>query len=110
MNQHRIHLHELARQSHQALIAGLASHGLYADAALDVRPGSGLLCHYSLDEALIYLSIPDPATARGKFELLLLRALLRFERDDEVLRLIELLIPWLVAHETGHYLRPRWPL
>jgi hypothetical protein len=31
--------------------------------------------------------------------------MVRFGSNEELLRLLELLIPWLIAHETAHYLR-----
>jgi len=105
MAQHNDDLFELGRQSLRALTNELAIYALYVDAKLEVRPGRALLCHFSREDGLIYLSIPDPETERGKFELLLLRAMIRFDSNEELMRLLELLIPWLIAHETGHYLR-----
>lgn len=103
-------LFELGRQSLQALRDELATNEVYVDAALEVRPGDGLLCHYSFKDRHIYLSVPDPEKSRGKFELLFLRCMISFNSNEEVMRLLELLIPWLIAHETGHHLRHKYDL
>jgi hypothetical protein len=86
----------------------LASHQIQIDPVLEVRPGEALLCYYSLQDGQIYLSAPDPKQARGKFEFLFYRSLLDLASDGEVVRFLELLIPWLVAHEIGHHLRHRY--
>jgi hypothetical protein len=98
-------LFELGRQTLYALRAELAAYNIAIDPRLEVRQGAGLLCHYSLHDGHIYLSLPDPTTAQGKFKLLLYRALMNVDSNDEVMHLLKLFIPWLVAHEMGHHLR-----
>ena len=88
----------------------LATYGLYGRPDLELRRGEGLLCYYNLPDGHIYLSVPDPEYPRGKFELLILRAAINLGTDDEVMRLLELLVPWLIAHEFAHHLRHRYGL
>jgi hypothetical protein len=80
------------------------------DPALELRQGEGLLSYYSLQDEQIYLTVPDPCQPRGKFDLLLFRFATNLDSTDEIMRLLELLIPWLVAHETGHHLRRKYGL
>jgi hypothetical protein len=100
-------IYEIGCRALLALRTELAACGALIDPRLELRRGNGLLCHYDLVDGHIYLASPDPETARGKFELLLLRSLLRFDSTDEILRFLELITPWLVAHEAGHHLRLR---
>jgi hypothetical protein len=103
-------LFELGRQSLQALISELEICNIYVDAGLELRYGEGLLCHYNLKDEHIYLSVPDSEKTHGKFELLFLRSVINFDSSDEIMRFLELLTPWLIAHETGHYLRHKYGL
>jgi hypothetical protein len=98
-------LFEVGHQALLTLRTELAACGAPLDSRLELRRGNGLLCHYDLGDGHIYLAAPDPATAQGKFQLLLLRALIRCDSTDELLRFLELITPWLVAHEVAHHLR-----
>jgi hypothetical protein len=110
MSTSAVDLFELGRQSLHILGEELLAYGVSINPQLELRRGDGLLCHYNLQDGHIYLSQPDPATERGKFVLLLLHALLGFDSTDEVMRLLELITPWLIAHEVGHHLRHRYGL
>ncbi len=100
----------VARQSLLALTDGLASYGAYVDDGLELRAGVGLLCHYSMQDRHIYLALPDLHNASGKFMLFLLRSVVNFDENAHVMRLVELLLPWMVAHEIGHHLRHKYGL
>jgi hypothetical protein len=103
-------LFELGRRSLVMLKDELARCGIPVDPKLELRRGEGVLCYYNLNDGHIYLSLPDPATPHGKFELLFFRALIHFDNTAEVMRLLELIIPWLIAHEVGHHLRHKFGL
>ena len=98
-------LFELGRRCLRSLGSELAARKVNVSRGMALRRGKGVLCHYDAQDGHIYLSVPDAASASGSFELFWFRSLLGFESDDEVMRLIELLIPWLIAHEAGHALR-----
>jgi hypothetical protein len=100
-------LFELGRQTLRSLIGELAARQVYVDPGLELRRGKGLLCYYSLQDGHIYLSVPDAEQPRGKFELFFFRSVVDLNSSDEIMRLLELLIPWLIAHEVGHHLRHR---
>ena len=95
----------LARQTLEALRAELATHHVQLEPGLAIQPGEGLLCYYHRGERQIYLSAPDPAQPRGRFELLIFQHLMQFRSACAVLELLEQITPWLVAHEVGHHLR-----
>lgn len=98
-------LFESGRRSLLILKDELARCGMSVDPKLELRRGEGVLCYYNLDDGHIYLCVPDPTTPHGKFELLFFRAAIHFDSTAEVIRLFELIIPWLIAHEVGHHLR-----
>lgn len=100
----------VARQSLLALTDRLARYGVYVDDGLELRAGVGLLCHYSMQDRHIYLALPDPHNASGKFMLFLLRSVVNFDESAHVMRLVELLLPWMIAHEIGHHLRHKYGL
>lgn len=101
-------LFALGQETLSALVEILAGYGVSVDPDLELRRGAGFLSHYSFADRQIYLSVPDGTQPQGKFTLFFLRSVLAYDNDEEVLRLIELLIPWLIAHEVGHHLRQRY--
>ncbi|MEX1021331.1 MAG: hypothetical protein WDZ49_16845 [Litorilinea sp.] len=100
-------LFELGRHTLHTLRDELAHHQIPVAPDLEVRRGTNALSYYNMQDGQIYLSTPNPQAARGKFELLLYRSVTRLESNTQVYRLLELLIPWLIAHEIGHHLRHR---
>jgi hypothetical protein len=108
MSSQQTDLLAVGRRTLNDLRDALAAGEVEVDPKLEVRPGEALLCYYSLQDGQIYLSAPDREQARGKFEFLFYRSLLDLASDDEVVRFLELLIPWLIAHEVGHHLRHRY--
>lgn len=100
-------LFQLGSRTLASLRAELTRHDVEVAPTLELRRGQSLLSHYSIKDGHIYLSTPDPHTPGGKFQLLLLRSLVRLETDSQIYRLLELLIPWLIAHEIAHHLRHR---
>lgn len=108
MSSQQTDLMAVGRRTLNDLRSALATHQIQLDPTLEVRPGEALLCYYNLQDGHIYLSAPDCKQPRGKFELLFYRSLLDLVSDDAVVRFLELLIPWLVAHEVGHHLRHRY--
>ena len=103
-------LFELGRQTLRALSDELAARQVYVDPGLELRRGNSLLCYYSFQDGHIYLSVPDVEQPRGKFELFFLRSVVGFNSNGAIIRLLEFLIPWLVAHEVGHHLRHKYGL
>lgn len=100
-------LFELGRRTLHTLCDDLVRHQIDVAPNLELRRGTTALSHYNLQDGQIYLSTPNPQAARGKFELLLYRSVTCLDSDTQVYRLLELLIPWLIAHEIGHHLRHR---
>lgn len=98
-------LFDFARESFDRTAGELAAYGLEASPDLELRRRPGLLCSYDLTDGHIYLSFPDVSDPLGKLQLVVLRSLLQLESDEELDRLIRLLIPRLAAHELGHHLR-----
>jgi hypothetical protein len=82
-------------------------YGAPVDPGLELRVGTGLLCYYDLDTRHIYISFPDPADPVGRIQFLFMRELLGFTDNDELVRFMFLLMPRLLAHELGHYVRHR---
>ena len=105
-----VDLFALAQESLHTLRDELATYGLYVNPSLELRRDEGLLCYYNSDDGHIYLSAPDPECPRGRFELFILRAAIKLDSDDEIMRLLELLMPWLIAHELAHHLRHQYGL
>jgi hypothetical protein len=101
-------LFQLAQKHFRAYLAECASYGIEADAGIELRRGSGLLCYYSLEERHIYLSAPDFSQATGKLQALFLRSLLGCQSNEELLRFLQLLIPHVIAHELAHHYRHRY--
>lgn len=108
MRSKQTHLFEVGHQALRDLRTELTARQVQIDPKLELRAGEALLCYYSLADGHIYLSAPDPELPRGKFELLFYRSVLNLDNNDAVVRFLELLIPWLVAHEVGHHLRHRY--
>ncbi len=96
-----------ARAEFERLLAELAPYGLVLDPATELREGQGILCYYDLGDGHIHLSLPDPTNPLGVFQAIIFRGLLGLADDDELAALIRLQLPWLLAHELGHYFRHR---
>lgn len=94
-----------ARAEFARLLAELAPYGLTVDPATELREGEGLLCYYDLGDGHIHLSLPDPTRPLGAFAGILYRNLLGLADEAEFAALIRLQLPWLLAHELGHYFR-----
>ncbi len=103
-------LFELGRTHFEAFVAEFASYGLQADPGLELRPGSGLLCYYSLDDRQIYLAVPALNQPEGKLQALFLRSILGCRDKAELLRFFQLFIPHVIAHELAHHYRHRYGL
>jgi hypothetical protein len=106
----KIDLFALGQQHFAAFIKEFASYGVAADPDLELLPGTGLLCYYSLEDRRIYLSVPDFNNPLGKLQLLFLRSLLGCESDEELLSFFRLFIPHVIAHELAHHFRHRYGL
>jgi hypothetical protein len=106
----QIDLFSLGQKHFRAFLAECAGYGIQADPDLELRPGSGLLCYYSLQDRHIYLSVPDLSQPTGKLQALFLRSLLGCESNAELLRFLQLFIPHVIAHELAHHYRHRYGL
>lgn len=100
-------LFELGRRTLHTLRHDLAHYQIDVAPSLELRRGTSALSYYNLQDGQIYLSTPNPQASRGKFQILLFRSVVQLDSDTDVYRLLELLIPWLIAHEIGHHLRHR---
>lgn len=101
-------LFAFARDQFDRLIGEFRAYGMRADPALTLAPGEGMLSYYDLERQRICLSLPDPDTPIGKLQLVLLQSTLDLPDRQDVLRLVRLLIPYVVAHELGHHFRHRY--
>lgn len=81
--------------------------GVEVDPTTELRPSDGLLCYYDLDSGHIHLSLPNQAESMGQLKTLFLRTLLGCESDQDLVRLVALYLPWVIAHELGHHARHR---
>ncbi len=68
------------------------------------------MSRYSLSERAVYFACPDPDDPVGRAQLAFLLPQLGFASLDELLDLLEILTPRLIAHELGHHLRHRYGL
>lgn len=100
-----VDLFELGKRCFEEFSRELARYGIAVDPAMEVRRGTGILCYYSLDDGHIYLSVPDTKKAFGRLQAMVLASILSLSGEEELIRLFQLFIPHLVAHEMAHHLR-----
>jgi hypothetical protein len=101
-------LFELGKRSFEEHCRELARYGIAVDPKMEVRRGKGVLCYYSLEDGHIYLSLPDPTHSLGKLQAMVLASNLSLSGEEELIRLFEVFIPHLVAHEIAHHLRHKY--
>src|SRR5689334_6265039 len=101
----QVDLFALGKRVFEAFVAELARYGVAVDPALGLRRGDGVMSHYSLPDKKIYLSVPDPSTPVGKLQTMVLASVLSCSGEAELLRLFEIFLPRLIAHEIAHHLR-----
>jgi len=85
----------------------MASYGVEADEGLALQAGTGVFCHYDLEERQVYLSIPDVDDPIGRFQAVVIREMTGCESDEELYRFIRLLLPRFITHELAHHYRHR---
>jgi hypothetical protein len=105
-----IDLYELGQNHFTRFLAEFAAYGIEADPGLEMRPGSGMLCYYSLEDRHIYLSVPDLKTPVGRLQALFFRSLLGCETNDELIYFFRLFLPHIISHELAHHFRQRYGL
>jgi hypothetical protein len=103
-------LFEIGQQAFTSFIQEFATYGLEADPALELKPGQGMLCYYSLEDGHIYLAVPNLNEPVGKLQALMLRSLLGCESNEDLSRFLRMFIPQVLAHELGHHFRHRYGL
>lgn len=103
-------LFETGQQAFTSFIQEFAAYGIEADPALELKPGQGMLCYYSLEDGYIYLAVPNLNEAVGKLQALMLRSLLGCESNEDLVRFLRMFIPQVLAHELGHHFRHRYGL
>jgi hypothetical protein len=100
-------LFELGQQNFEKFKTEFAAYGLDINPALELRPGSGLLCYYNLTDGHIYLAVPDLVGPTGKLQALIFRSMLGCQSNEELRQFFQLFIPYVIAHEMTHHLRHR---
>jgi CRP/FNR family transcriptional regulator, cyclic AMP receptor protein len=100
-----IDLFELGQMYFKAFAAEFAAYGIPPNPRMELRPGKGMLCYYDLNDGHIYLSVPDLNSPMGRLQVTVMASLLSCDTDEELLRLLRIFIPRIVAHEMGHHLR-----
>lgn len=100
-------LFELGRRYFDLFAAEFAAYGIPPDPRMELRQGSGMLCYYDLHDGHIYLSVPDLRSPLGRLHVTIVSSLLSVDDDEEIVRLLRLFIPRMVAHEMAHHLRHR---
>ncbi|MCU0755061.1 MAG: cyclic nucleotide-binding domain-containing protein [Xanthomonadales bacterium] len=100
-------LFEIGERAFQGFLAEFRAYGLEADDGLALHRSHGMLCYYSFVDRQIYLSVPDFRASTGKLQMLMFRQWLRAESNAELMRFLEIFIPFIVAHEMAHHFRHR---
>src|SRR5579859_7537489 len=98
-------LFEFARQHFDSLVAELNAYGIAPKPGIGLERTDGPYSFYDKASGQIYVSLPDFATPMGFMQKLFLRSLLGCDDDAELLTILRLWIPCLIAHEMGHHLR-----
>ena len=88
----------------------LARYGVQVDPKMQVRRGKGVLCYYDFEDGNIYLSLPDVSSPIGRLQAMVLCSTLSLTGEEELIRLFEIFIPHLVAHEMAHAMRHKYGL
>lgn len=100
-------LFDIGERAFQNFLAEFRAYGLEADAGLALQRSHGMLCYYSFVDRQIYLSVPDFRASTGKLQMLMFRQWLRAESNAELMRFLQIFIPFIVAHEMAHHFRHR---
>jgi hypothetical protein len=98
-------LEEAVHAEFKRLVAELAAHGARVAPGLELRRGEGMLCTCDLKDGHIYVALPQRGDPTAKLKVLFLRSLLGCSSEAELVRMLHLLMPWLLAHELGHHCR-----
>jgi hypothetical protein len=107
VNDASVDLFEVGRMYFKAFAAEFAAYGIPPDPRMELRPGTGMLCYYDLNDGHIYLSVPDMSSPMGRLQATIMGSLLSCDTEEEFLRLLRIFIPRIVAHEMAHHLRHR---
>ncbi len=100
-------LFEIGERAFQGFLEEFRAYGLEADEGLALHRSHGMLCYYSFLDRQIYLSVPDFRAPTGKLQMLMFRQWLRAESNAELMRFLQIFIPFIVAHEMAHHFRHR---
>jgi hypothetical protein len=103
-----IDLFKLGQKYFDQFLAEFATYGIKADPGIEMRPGAGMLCYYSLEERHIYLSVPDLNTPVGRLQALFFRSLLGCETNEALIYFFRLFLPHIISHELAHHFRQRY--
>ncbi len=98
-------LEAVVRVEFDRIVAEFAAHGARVAPGLELRHGEGMLCTCDLRDGHIYVALPQRSDPTSKLKGLFLRSLLGCESEAELVRLLGLLLPWLLAHELAHHCR-----
>jgi hypothetical protein len=97
-----------AQHKFAELVNEFAAYGLEVERSMELKRGTGFLCHYDQRSGHIYLALPEPTHPLGKAQIFFLKALLNLPDDETLFRFISLLLPRALAHEFGHYFRHKY--
>ncbi len=96
---------ELSKQAFEAICRQLEAYSIQRSNSLELLRAKNIFPYYNATDGNIYLPNFDPDNPIGKLQLLLLRSLLSCDSDQELLEFLQVITPWMVAHEMGHHLR-----
>ena len=87
------------------IVDRLRAHGVPISPDLELRAGEGVFCWCDLDDGHIYVSLPVATDPTAKLKLLFLRTLLGCDSEASLLEALDVILPWILAHELGHHCR-----
>jgi CRP-like cAMP-binding protein/Zn-dependent peptidase ImmA (M78 family) len=86
----------------------LHSYGILPDPEMKLQRARGLNNYYDLKDGQIHMALPSLRGGAGQLYLAFLKSIFGTESNQEILEIIDLLLPRIVAHELGHSLRHRY--
>ena len=86
----------------------LHSYGIEPDPKMGIHHSKGLNNYFDLNDGQIYMALPSLRGGVGQLYLLFLKSSLGTDSNHEILEVIDLILPRIVAHELGHSLRHRY--
>ena len=87
------------------IVDRLRAHGVPVSPNLELRAGEGVFCWCDYDDGHIYVSLPVATDPTARLKLLFLRTLLGCDSEASLVEALDVILPWVLAHELGHHCR-----